>query len=227
MKKYINYSILVLAIVFVLSNVSFAETNIKFDSDIYFGLKSNSNVTKLQEFLTQKGFYSGPITGNFFSLTLSGVKNFQKANKINPTGYFGPLSRATANKDLAKIVPPAKLTLTSPTNPQVVKEGESQLISWTSENYPENVGVSIYLLKQTEARPTQYAFVKNLKTETPNDGQETWVPQADEVGENMLIQIGCSPKLANVGCSSGVSSNTFTVQPGNSSNLANVISATE
>ena len=69
-----------------------------FDHDLYFGIQSDSDVTKLQEFLTSEGVYSGPITGNFFSLTLAGVKNFQSREGITPVaGYFGPLTRAAAN----------------------------------------------------------------------------------------------------------------------------------
>ncbi|MDD5144768.1 MAG: peptidoglycan-binding domain-containing protein [Candidatus Pacebacteria bacterium] len=72
-----------------------------FDQNLYYGLRSNESVKELQEFLTDKGFYSGPITGNFFSLTLSAVKKFQSANSISSTGYFGPLSRTKANELLA------------------------------------------------------------------------------------------------------------------------------
>lgn len=67
-----------------------------FDQDLHYGLQNNNDVTELQEFLTDRGYYSGPITGNFFSLTLSAVKRFQAANSISQTGYFGPISRAKA-----------------------------------------------------------------------------------------------------------------------------------
>ncbi len=73
-----------------------------FDRDLYFGLRNDSEVTKLQEFLTGRGIYSGPITGGFFSLTREAVKDFQKKEGIEPAaGYFGPLTRARANTLLA------------------------------------------------------------------------------------------------------------------------------
>ena len=69
-----------------------------FEKDLYYGMLGNSQVKELQEFLTDQGLYSGPITGNFFSLTLSAVKKFQTAKSISPQfGYFGPLSRRKAN----------------------------------------------------------------------------------------------------------------------------------
>ena len=67
--------------------------------DLYFGLRNNEAVRNLQQFLKDNNFYTGPITGNFFSLTLSAVKKFQVANIINPPlGYVGPKTRAVINK---------------------------------------------------------------------------------------------------------------------------------
>lgn len=75
-----------------------------FNRNLYFGLRKDSDVTDLQEFLTDQGYYAGPITGNYFLLTVQAVKKFQSVNGINPTGYFGFLSRAVANKIVQEIV---------------------------------------------------------------------------------------------------------------------------
>lgn len=70
----------------------------QFDKDLYFGMKNEQDITNLQRFLTDKGFYSGPITGNFFSLTKEAVRKYQAANNIEPAaGYFGPKTRELAN----------------------------------------------------------------------------------------------------------------------------------
>ncbi|MDP3948070.1 MAG: peptidoglycan-binding protein [bacterium] len=74
-----------------------------FDRDLYFRMRADSGVADLQEFLTIRGLYSGPANGNFFILTLEAVKKFQKEQGINPTGYFGPKTRAAANKLLSEI----------------------------------------------------------------------------------------------------------------------------
>lgn len=66
-----------------------------FDADVSYGMKGDA-VLEVQEFLGTQHCFSGPYTGNFYSLTLAGVKCFQKANGIPTTGYFGPLSRARA-----------------------------------------------------------------------------------------------------------------------------------
>jgi len=54
-----------------------------FETDLYFGLRNNADVSRLQQFLTLQGFYSGPITGNFLTLTREAVKKFQMAKKLN------------------------------------------------------------------------------------------------------------------------------------------------
>ncbi len=54
---------------------------------------TNGEVTKLQNFLKNKGLLSGDSTGNFGALTLSAVKDFQKQNGLNTTGLVGPSTR--------------------------------------------------------------------------------------------------------------------------------------
>jgi hypothetical protein len=76
-----------------------------FTSDIEKGMKHSVDVFMLQTALTKAGVYPGlgkifnycPITGNFGPCTEAGVKEFQKLNKIKPTGVVGPLTRETLN----------------------------------------------------------------------------------------------------------------------------------
>ena len=64
----------------------FAES---FNRDLYFGLKNDPDVSRLQDFLIIEDLYSGPVTGNFWYLTLEGVKKFQIREGITPvSGYF-------------------------------------------------------------------------------------------------------------------------------------------
>src|SRR3989338_6694207 len=72
--------------------------------DLYFGLRNNEDVKNSQKFLKDNNFYNGPITGNFFNLTLTAVKKFQVANTINPPlGYVGPKTRAVINRVLTLV----------------------------------------------------------------------------------------------------------------------------
>lgn len=58
----------------------------------------NSNVIILQNFLIEKGYLNATATGFFGAQTLKAVKNFQKDNNINATGFIGPVTRAFINK---------------------------------------------------------------------------------------------------------------------------------
>jgi len=74
-----------------------------FDKDLYYGMANDPKVSELQEFLVAEGVYpEAIITGNFYSLTLKAVKAFQAREEIEPVaGYFGPKTRAKANKILS------------------------------------------------------------------------------------------------------------------------------
>lgn len=72
----------------------------KFTRDLYFGMRGDADVVRLQEFLRGQGYFTYPqSTGNYFTITLQAVRQFQKDKGISPVGgYFGPQSRAAANR---------------------------------------------------------------------------------------------------------------------------------
>jgi len=93
--KYL--SVLPVVAVLVFSGVSLAHADV-FTENLYYGLQNNSQVSQLQEFLTTENLYTGPVTGNFYFLTLAAVKSFQNQQGITPdAGYFGPKTRTAAN----------------------------------------------------------------------------------------------------------------------------------
>lgn len=129
-------SLLLSLVLLVLPLVSFSAF---FEKDLFFGVKNNSEVKKLQEFLQEQGLYSGPKTGNFLSLTKEAVKKFQIREKVTPPlGYFGSKSRARANSILS----------VSEISPQLVTEDKkSTLISQI-----ESLQKQISILKAQEER---------------------------------------------------------------------------
>ncbi len=99
--KIVYKFVIALILFFTLSFQAQAETFL-FTKNLHTGTAGkNVEVMALQQFLFNEGFYTGPITGNFRSMTMSAVKAFQKSKKINSTGYFGPLTRNEVNKMLA------------------------------------------------------------------------------------------------------------------------------
>jgi len=82
--------------------LSAAAADLSFERNLYYGMENDASVKILQEFLTENGYYKGPITGNFFGLTEEGVKKFQQSKGIDTTGYFGPLSREAALLEITR-----------------------------------------------------------------------------------------------------------------------------
>ena len=80
-----------------LPSLAFAAT---FNHNLTYGT-TGTDVSSLQQFLSDEGLYSGPITAIFGSLTKSALISFQRQEGINPTGYFGALTRSDANSILA------------------------------------------------------------------------------------------------------------------------------
>lgn len=69
-----------------------------FNKDLRYGMVKNSEVKRLQQFLKDEGVYTGPITGNFYSLTRDSVKKYQKDYRIKITGVFDKATRSKVNE---------------------------------------------------------------------------------------------------------------------------------
>lgn len=93
---------------------------VTFDTNLSYG-STGSEVSALQEFLVDQHLLASQfVTGNFYSITLAAVKAFQTAESITPvSGYFGPISRETANSIVAMEAPQSEgnaATTTQPVN---------------------------------------------------------------------------------------------------------------
>jgi len=80
-------------------------SNLSFLVDLQLGMKNNSEVKRLQEFLIGKGYLTvGLNTGNYYQLTANAVAAYQLAKGITPTnGRCGPKTRAAINIDIGVI----------------------------------------------------------------------------------------------------------------------------
>lgn len=93
MNKYI---FILLGILFLFPTVSYASI----DKSLKYG-SQGLDVIELQEFLISKGFLSGQITGNFFSLTKNAVVAYQTSVGLPATGFVGSLTREKINSELS------------------------------------------------------------------------------------------------------------------------------
>lgn len=103
---------------FLIPVASFAtiDVNLKYGS-------RGPEVNELQEFLIDRGFLSGSITGNFFTLTKKAVINYQASIGLPATGFVGPVTRAELNKELS-----------IDTQSEIIETGSTQLPIVTDTN---------------------------------------------------------------------------------------------
>ncbi len=167
--KKVFYSIFIIAgLVVLFPQISFGVE--QFSRDLSFGLQQDLDVIKLQEFLSNDGLYSGPITGNFFSLTLKAVKAFQSREGIIPVaGYFGPKTRARVNELLGAQI--------EASNQQAIVETEQIVTQSTNSQIANNFINSIKLqlealLKQVVSLQQQVKTQQNQNPVSPMDTLE-------------------------------------------------------
>jgi peptidoglycan hydrolase-like protein with peptidoglycan-binding domain len=98
------------------------------------GLRSvGEEVRALQKFLNVAGFtvaLAGPgsfgrETNVFGAATRNALMQFQKANGIDPTGYFGPLTRAAVNASLISSVGTGGAPAGTPNTPSTPSTGSA------------------------------------------------------------------------------------------------------
>ncbi len=144
-----------------------------FDTNLHYG-SIGQDVTALQEFLTQQGVYSGPISGNFYSLTLAGVRAFQKAEGIVPvSGYFGPITRSAVNQILAMQAPNSEGNATT-TKPIVDLSQQSQPTQTSPTQTPQVSSVTVPNTQpQTTTEPQQTQNTVTQTTSTNSTSSNT------------------------------------------------------
>ena len=98
-----------------------------FTNDLSPGAQGN-DVTELQNRLTQEGFYTGPITGYFGTLTVRAVRAYQRKHGLPNVGLVGPMTRAELNSVNAGQVLGASTTGTEALKAQLAQL-QAQLIA--------------------------------------------------------------------------------------------------
>lgn len=76
----------------------------QFEQNLRLGLRGSAAVEQLQEFLADKGHYSGAINGNYTLATFRAVQEFQKKNGLSQIGQFVGKTRVRANELLEELL---------------------------------------------------------------------------------------------------------------------------
>ena len=172
--KKILFTFALFAVLFAYSLVSAQEET--FTKSLYFGMQNDSEATQLQEFLADEELYSGPITGNVFSLTVRSIKKFQEREGISPTGYFGALTRARANELLAGQIKGSRdeaLKETGTSTLLVEKPKAASDIVLTLQAQLQALLRQVELLRQQASQPAKQAEVIQPQNTTTQQIQQS------------------------------------------------------
>ncbi len=71
---------------------------------------TNFEVSKLQDFLQERGYLNTETTGYFGKLTQNAVKSYQSSKNLYPTGYVGYYTRSAIQIDSCSSLPPVCTT---------------------------------------------------------------------------------------------------------------------
>ena len=82
----------------LLTTFTFASASI--DTNLKYGQKG-TEVTELQDFLNDKGFLGTSPSGFFGLLTLRAVKAYQASKKLPSSGFVGPMTRESINREIS------------------------------------------------------------------------------------------------------------------------------
>jgi len=172
-------------------------TIVSFDRDLYFGMRASVDVTALQQFLTDQRVYTGPITGNFFSLTKAGVQAFQKREKIFTTGYVGKLTRARIKQLIALAPtsilppPPAQNPPSSALIPAATSSPTASSILTPASSTPFHIlGVSTDTVTPSETAQTIYGKIsfENQSNKTVNITRIDLAPLVVNTSADALVR---------------------------------------
>lgn len=132
-----------------------------FDQNVKYG-STGQSVIDVQQFLKHEGYFSYDVTGNFYGITKQAVKDFQTANNLPSTGYFGPLSRGVANGILAT---ESSQTTTTPTV-------QTQTVTDATTTAPQDPARQ-QLIEQPQVT-TAPIFATSTQSQCRADGGDIW-----------------------------------------------------
>ncbi len=179
---------------------------------------TGGQVSGLQNFLTTTGYFHGPVSGYFGSVTKTAVVNFQVGNCIDPaSGYVGSVTRARiATGNYVNGGPNPTTCVPAPSNPFIqiyspnggehLVSGQTANISWNAHNIPLGATLSLGLIPVgAPCSPLPCVGTMMLITTLHNDsGQYTnsasydWLvpimPGPQQYNINIIVRQGNNPE---------------------------------
>ena len=141
-------------------------TSASINTNLSYGSRGQQ-VIELQNYLINKGFFTGTPSGNFFSLTKSAVLKYQASVALPTTGTIGPLTRTKINTDLATITPTSNQVKVNETSS--VTALTSKVIDLTNQMKALQNQVTSQTIQNSTPPPVQITVVSAPQTGTPNN----------------------------------------------------------
>ena len=187
MKKIFSTALAFALAFSAVSAVSAQSMTNAFNTNLKLGARG-ADVVALQSFLESKGLLTMPAgvaKGYFGGLTKSAVVAYQISKGVTPaSGYFGPLTRATANADTTTVTTGTTTTTTTTTTGTTATTGTTGTVSTS--------GVEGTLDTTLAATPANNANVQT-QTDVPVYGVQFRARVADSVVQTLDLQVAVSP----------------------------------
>src|SRR3989338_6299405 len=165
---------------------------------------THPEVSKLQQFLKERGYFTGEVTGSFFGATAQAVKTFQSKYQIEQSGYFGPQTRAVANNILQGGQTQPSITVLSPNGGEVWEIGSTNRIEWKNSNLPSGSDpINIQLVNEQGVLITTIAqgVATGGVSTGVGGGAYMWTIPSSMSSGTYRIRVICTKELAD--CFSG------------------------
>lgn len=86
------------------------------------------------------------------------------------------------------------------TNLASIFAAKSKVINWITNDSSKNTTVDINLLKKSSSDPIQYELIRKIVSNTNNDGQYIWNPNAGELDGGYYIEVTCGQNYTEGEC---------------------------
>lgn len=158
----------------------------------------NDSVHNLKCFLNSKGYLLGNYLNSYYgNYTKAALAAYQTSKGISPNDgvYFGPITRAAVNADIASN-PTASVTVLSPNTGGSFTAGGKLNVAWKSSNLPVNSRIVIQAIG---------TYNESLAGDLIDDGNETvTIPEYLMTG-SYTIRVSCVILNSEATCGSGTS----------------------
>lgn len=147
--------------------------------------KTNKDVSKLQQFLKARGYYSGTVGGGFGAKTKTALQKFQVASGLYEAGVskkssYGVVDSKTRFKIQQLTCTKTKITVDEPNTSLVWNLGDTKTIKWTANNV-DKVDIILRDRSRSGGIPVDLTIISKVDA---SEGSYSWTIPSNVVPSN-------------------------------------------